>query len=105
MITQGSGSKIWFVTLSYVSEVLEQSRSQQLLDFPNLDVFGVEISDMRQKVWQKPLRVSVSTLDEDDEAGKAMKAKNTGKVRYITNSISLGWKLGPSGRGHSCHYQ
>lgn len=65
--------------LIYVSQATDQNQQQQVPQFPNLDLPGVELSNMRQKIWLNGSRGSLPTIQED--AGDQMMARNTAEIR------------------------
>lgn len=88
--------------LIYVSQASDPSRQTQLPQFLSLDFPGVELSNMRQKVWRKGSRTSVPTLE--NEAGELMMAENTAQVRLgplgvVELSVQGSWENLLSGKG------
>lgn len=64
--------------LIYVSQTSNQSQQTQLPRFPNLDIPGVELGKLQQKLWRKGSRLTLPTSNIEAEL---MLAKNTAQVR------------------------
>eukprot|EP00250_Pteridium_aquilinum_P019786 c24570_g1_i2 orf=564-2477(+) len=64
--------------LIYVSQASNQSQQTQLPQFLSLDIPGIELSNMRQKLWRKGSRTNVPIIENE---GELMMAKNTAQVR------------------------
>lgn len=89
-------------SLIYVSRAVNQSQQRELPQFPSLDLFGIELNNMRQKVWRKRLRGSIQII-EDDLADEMM-TKNTAEIRFgplgvMEVSVQGSWENLKNGKG------
>ncbi|KAH7426854.1 hypothetical protein KP509_10G019900 [Ceratopteris richardii] len=64
--------------LIYVSQAPSQPEQTQFPQLLNLNIPGIELSNMQQKLWRKSLKTSIPTNDSE---AQLLLAKNTAQIR------------------------